>query len=107
MIDQAKAEAALAFLADTDADCASAKSLLEGLTRQERTIKSVAFLDAIGSVAERNARAEVSVAYTEHTKKVEAAVLDYHTLRNRRDTAVMVIEFFRTLESSRRKGNIV
>lgn len=105
-ITQDKAENALGYLTKTDADCAAAKALLEGLTRQEKTIKATAFLDAQGSVAERNARAEVSALYTEHTKKIEAATLDFETLRNRRNTASMVIEMWRSLNANRRHGNV-
>jgi len=107
MIDRERAEKAIEFLTDTDVECAKAKSLLEGYVRQDKTIKSTAFLDAQGTVGERNARAEVSALATEHARKIENATLDYETLRNRRNTAMIVIDFWRSLEASRRKGNIV
>lgn len=106
-ITQQRAEAALSFLADTDESCAAAKALLEGYTLQSKTIRATAFLDAVGTVGERTARAEVSAAWTEHCKKIESAMLDYETLRNRRNTACMVTDFWRSVNANRRHGNIV
>ncbi len=105
-ITQDRAEKAITYLAETDVDCARAKALLEGLTRQEKTVKAVAFLSAEGKVAERTARAESCAEFTGHSRKIEDATLDFETLRNRRNTAAMVIEMWRSLNANQRRGNV-
>lgn len=106
MISDDKLQKALIYLAETDEPCAKARGLLAGLDRQEKTIKSVAFLDAVGKVAEREASAYISQAFCEHITKIENATVDYETMRNKRMTAELIVEVWRSENANRRRGNV-
>lgn len=106
MITVDKLQRAMEYLADTDKPCARARALQDGLNRQEKTIKSVAFLESKGTVAEREALAYTSTAFIDHTIKIENATIDYETIRNRRLTAELIVEVWRSENANRRQGNI-
>lgn len=110
MINEEKLQKALDYLATTDEPCAKARGLLAGLERQEKTVKAIAFLDTAGqklTVAEREAVAYSHSTYREHTQKIADATADFETMRNKRLTAELIVEVWRSINASRRKGNIV
>lgn len=107
MIDQVRAEKALDYLAHSDEMCAKARSYMLGLERQEKTILSIEILKSQGSsVQEREAQARTSENYKDWMVKYEGAVYDFEVLRNRRTTAELLIEFWRSLNANRRGGNV-
>lgn len=107
MIDQQRAEKALDYLAHTDEVCARARSYMLGLEKNEKTVLAVEILNSQGSsVQEREAKARNSEAYREWSKKYEEAVYDFEILRNRRSTAELLIESWRSINANRRAGNI-
>ena len=109
MINEEKLQKALTYLAETDVPCAKARGLLAGFERQEKTIKAIAFLDSTGTkltMAEREAMAYSSPAYREHTQKIADATTDYEIMRNRRLTAELIVEVWRSMNANRRHGNV-
>ena len=106
MISQDRLQKALEYLATTDGPCAQAKALMVGLTEQTKTVKAIAFLEAQGTVAERDARAYASTQYQAHILKLQDATMEFETMRNRRLTAEMTIECWRTLQANQRRGNL-
>ena len=99
-----QAEQALTLLADTDLDVAEAKG---EVMRCETLLKRVnyrLFLSASGSVEARKAEAGSSSETANLEEELVRAIVRYEELRARRDTASNVIEVWRSLESSRRKG---
>ena len=106
MIDDTRLEKAVQYLVDTDAECAKAKALVVGLEEQRKTVKSIEFLKAEGTMAEKEAIAYSSTAYREHIEKLENATAEYETLRNRRLTASLIIEVWRTEAANKRSGNL-
>lgn len=102
---EVRAERAVNYLAETDEPAARAKALYEGLDRQTKTFEGQAFLASTGStVAEREANARVNQTYQAHLKEVANAQIDWEIYRNRRNTAEMLIEYWRSLNANRRQG---
>lgn len=108
MISQDRLQKALTYIAETDEQHAAAKASMKGLEKQEKTIKGQAFLDTAGqgTVAEREAKAYTSESYKQWSISYEDAVCDYEILNNKRNREFMIIEVWRSLNSSRNKGNI-
>jgi len=102
VISADRLQRALTYLAETDEPCARAKGLMEGLKGQEKTILATEFLQTDGTVAEREARARISKAYSEWHEKYEQSVVDYEILRNKRGTESQIIEVWRSLEATKR-----
>lgn len=107
-VTEERMNSALDYLANTDKPCAEAKSLAEGRKEHKKTILAVEFLKATGTGQEKDAKSHSSEAYREWQTQYEAAVLDYETMRNRRTTATLLVEVWRSLNSNRRQagGNL-
>ena len=106
MIDQDKMEAAMTYLAQTDIEFAEAKAAAElGEIRRKRC-RSRILLTTVGTVVERQAQAEV------HQDVIDADmgwIKDYtrcETLKAKRQRAELVVEVWRSLNASMRRGNI-
>ena len=107
MIDQDRRDKALQYLIDTDEKAARARALMLGLEKQEKTVLAVGLLDnPDGTVAEREARARTSQEYMVWREDYENAVADYEIYRNRRHTADLVIECWRSENANRRQGQV-
>lgn len=106
MISESRLQKALTYLAETDEGAASAKASMIGIEHQEKTVLGVRFLDEVGTVAEREAKARTSPEYQEWQESYKSAVYDYEILRNKRVTETLVIEVWRTIQANQRKGNI-
>jgi len=108
IISEDRLQKALTYLAETDESHATFKAHMKGLEKQEKTVKGQAYLDTAGkgTVAEREAIAYTSKEYKEWTGKYEDAVIEYEILNNKRLREQLVIEVWRSLNSSRNKGNI-
>ena len=102
-------EKALEYLSQTDEPCALAKSNMEGIKEQKKTILAIELLKVKeGSVSEKEAKAHSSDDFGVWLDKYEEAVLVYETYRNRRKTAELLIEAWRSINSNRRQagGNV-
>jgi hypothetical protein len=99
-------EGAIHFLAETDVPYAEAKTDVERCEILRKRTRAREFLDATGTVAEREARAEVAATVETADGQYCDAVLEYERLRARRQRAELVVDLYRTLESSRRVGAI-
>ena len=106
MIDYNDAEKALEFLKSCDVEFARRKALYEGLDDQKKTVEALAFMKAEGSAAERSQRAKASDMYQDHIKDLHDARLEFETMRNQRQTAVLQIDMWRSVNSNMKKGNI-
>jgi len=99
-----EAEKAYHYLAKTDEEVAQAKTRVMAAEHAAKTAKAICFLEAKGTVAEREAQSLVAHKYIECLNEFEFATLDYETLKAKRKRAELAIEMFRTLEASRRAG---
>jgi len=108
-INQNRMEKALDYLSATDEPCALARSNMEGLKEQKKTILAIAFLDnKEGTDKTKDSKACSSEKFAEWHTKYEESVFVYETFRNRRKTAELLIEAWRSINSNRRQagGNI-
>lgn len=107
MIDIDRRDKALQYLIDTDEPAAKARAYQLGVEKQEKTILGAEFLNQkTGPVAEKDAIARNSNEYNCWREDFENAVLDHELYRNRRHTAELIIELWRSENANRRQGNI-
>ena len=106
-LTQAKTEEALGFLAKTDAEYGTARGRVKGLEYRLKVQNATAYLaQKDGPVAEKEARSLIDPAYTHMVEEYENSVAQMETLAAQRKRAELTIECWRTVESSRRRGNI-
>jgi len=105
-IPDERLQKALDFLAGTDLKAANAKALVEGLSEQRKTIKSILYINATGDQKKREAEAYSADEYILHVEKYQNAIADFETLKNRRMTASLIVEVWRSCNANRRSGNI-
>jgi hypothetical protein len=92
----ARAEEATHFLTGTDKKMAELKVKLERDKRKAKRIWSALYMRVEGNVEARKAQAEI---HPDHESAIAAemtALLEFEKLRNQRDTAETVIEFWRS-----------
>lgn len=106
IVSDDRCQKALKYLASTDEDAARAKAHLEGLQEQRKTVKAMMFMQAEGAQQTREQQAYNSDEYKQHIEKIENAVLDFETLKQKRLTEALIIEVWRSCNSNRRTGNI-
>lgn len=106
MITEEVAEKCLKFLGDTDEKAARAKALVEGLSEQRKTYKAIAFQKLEGSATEKAVICYKDEEYKAHLEKLETAIYEYETLRNKRITADLTIRMWQSCNANRRTGNV-
>lgn len=110
MISDKQKDDALLYLAATDEECARAKARMKGLEAQEKTVMAMVILEnRIGTtVQEREALAKTDSTYLQWQASYESAVLDYEIINNKRNTAEITIECWRSENANRRQagGNL-
>lgn len=106
MISEDRVEKALTFLRQTDELCAKAKALMKGLDDQKKTVHAIQSLNAEGAQGAKDKVAFASPEYSAHLEKVASSIYDYEELKNRRDTEILVIETWRSMNANQRRGNI-
>lgn len=104
MIDQNRMESAMEFLADTDEPYAQAKTNLLRNEILAKRVRARIFVTADGSVEMRKAHAEGHGEVIGADDALVAATLEFETLRARRQRAEILIDVWRSVESSRRKS---
>lgn len=102
--DEKQVERALKYLEESEEAYARAIARREAADSAAKVAREVAFLEASGTVAERTAMATTSDAYRAAIADCETALVDAELSKAKRQRALLVIEVFRTLEASRRKG---
>lgn len=101
-----KADAAANFLVETDQQIAELKVKVERDKRKAKRAWSAIYLRESGTVDERKSKAEVHADYQSAVAAEMTSLLEYEKLRNRRDTAETVIEFWRSWNKATREGEI-
>lgn len=104
MITDKEVEKAMKYLAETDIDYANAKGRVERYEILRKRQRMKAFIQAEGTVAERNAEAEGVEEVEASDDAYVNAVIEYETYRAKRQRAELVIEVWRTIQSNRRAG---
>ena len=104
MIRYERGEKALFYLAEPDLPAAEAKAKAKALETYGKTAKALGFLDASGTVAEREAQSLVTTEYREYLKIYEKAVMVSESFANKRATEAGIREVWRSLQANRRQG---
>ena len=99
-------EADLDFLAKTDERYAELKAGLEHIKNTTKSVKGAFITESKDSVAKASEAFYASTNYVETQKKTHQINKEFHTLETKRNSAIMRIDVWRTLEATRRKGNI-
>lgn len=106
LISQQRLEKALSLLAETDAEYAQWKGAVLRNEHMAKVAESLAYKSLDGTVEDKKRAVllvpEVAKAHEEAFK----AVVAYEALKARRQREVLIIELWRTMESSRRQGNV-
>ena len=108
MITEERLEKALKFLSETDEESASASATVKYLDRLLKRKKAL-FITSDQNLKSISAKEQGFYASDIYEKAIDeqfAAEVKASTLENKRDKEILVIDLFRTLEASRRKGNI-
>ena len=101
--DDDKAEAAHNSLAESDEEFGRLSAYVKMAPHITKLIKAKAFLDAAGTVAEREAMAYASKDYKEFTDKLSEAMVEYEILDARRESWQGEVDIWRTVSANRRK----
>ena len=107
MISQQRMEKALKYLAETDEEYAYAKTHALKMERKAKSVFRVMFLAESGTVAEREAKADKSNEYQEASEAEFTAKTHLEHIKAKRDTEALVIDVWRSLNASQRRGNVV
>ena len=101
-----RAEKAANFLTETDEKIAALKVKHEKDKRKAKRAWSAIFLRVDGSVEARKAQAETHPDYETAVAAEMTSLLEYEKLRNHRDTAQIVIDFWRSYNKAMRDGEL-
>ena len=102
-ITQERMEMAMTYLAETDKDYALEKAELERSEIGRKRARATVFLTVDGTVAERQAKAEIHETVTQSDDRYIECVKIFETLKARRERAEIVIDVWRSLNAARRK----
>jgi len=101
------AEKALDFLKDSDEQDAKLKARLEYLKEKKKNIIAFAQTESDkGSQAAKEQDAFMSMGYVEWLDEYKSAVYDHLLVNNRRKSASLQIEVWRSINANSRQGNI-
>lgn len=106
LINEARLEKALKYLAETDEPAAGLRADVERAEFKAKATKDAMFTRLSGSVAERQANAGASELYAEAMEVYFTALKASEAIRNKRSTESIVVDTWRSLNSGRNKGNI-
>ena len=96
---------AVLYLADTDSSHAAAKALQTRLHEHRKTVIAMGFEGSSkGAQEARKQDAHNTPELAKHLELMEQADIEFHTLHNRRQTAMAIIELYRTVSANQRKG---
>ena len=105
-LEDERAEKALNFLAQTDADAGRLKGRVESLKRLLKRVEASKAVEYSGTetISKANQMAKASEDYKRVCDELEETETKYFKLMNHRDTAHVVIEAWRTVSASRRRA---
>lgn len=101
-----KMEKALAYLATTDFQSAEFKAEVRRKEYIAKKVRARVFLSSEGNNEERKAQGEVSEEVSKAEEELAQMEAEYEKLKAKRMTAALLIDVWRSLNASRRQGNI-
>ena len=106
MISKDRLEKALTFISETDEKAAELKTDVERAAYKSKKIKATLFVHGEGSVEMRKAGAETAQEAIDADAEYLQAHQDSQALENKRKTEFLIVDVWRSLNASRRQGNI-
>lgn len=108
MITISDMEKALHSIISTDEECAILLTRVKALEKKEKVILSQKFVElkGCGTNQERECLARTTQDYKNWLTEYEATVLDYQIKQLKRDSQILLIDCWRSLNANQRKGNI-
>jgi hypothetical protein len=103
-LNENRVETALKMLSSSDEDHANLSGQVKHLEEAMKQAKAHVFLQAEGTVAERQEKALDSVLYDDAVHEWIQAYKEFKILDNKRQHEIRIIEIFQTLSANRRKG---
>ena len=103
MIDFDRAEKAAEFIRDHAEQYGHLVGHCKGLEHQRKAVKGIAFLDASGTMAEKEATAYASPEFKSICEDIENAWADKTTLEIRLKAAEFTIDLYRSWNASNRR----
>ena len=97
---------AVDYLVATDESAAKAKALVAFLEDKKKTVKATIMADLDGSISSREVVAHASETYKQACEDYRDAVYEFELLKNRRKSAELVVEVWRTESANQRTGNV-
>lgn len=97
-------EGALNYLATTDESYGELVGRCKALEYRLKVAKAQAFLEAVGTMAEKEAVALCSVDYRQMLEKFENDVVDKEIIAAKRKRAELTVDVWRSLNANRRQG---
>ena len=105
-INDEKVNGAVNYLVQTDGEHAAARAEYNALSELRKTVRAFCFEQSEGGVKEREMAAERHSDYIAHIEKIKQAEIEFHTIHNKRQRAILTVDLYRTLAANSRKGNI-
>lgn len=106
LVTEQRVDAALSYLATTDRECAAWKGTVLRTEHMAKVAEALAYKSLEGSVEDRKQGARldenVKKAWDEHFN----AVVQYETVRARREREALIVDLYRTESANRRQGNV-
>ncbi len=100
-----RAEAELEYLLETDRQVAELRVKWERDKRKAKRKWSAIYLRSAGNnIEEKKAQTELHPEYESAVAAEMTSLLEYEAARNKRDTAKLVIEFWRSWQKAVREG---
>ena len=106
MIPDKRVEQALGYLAETDEQYGQLRGHVSALDYQIKIAEAEAYLDAEGTVGEKQAQARTSQVYRDKVNEYKDAKIELETISAIRKRNELIIEVWRTQSASARRGNI-
>ena len=105
VLTESRVTDALTFLSSTDEQLAELKASVARSEYLAKLQESMGYRAATGNVDERWAEAMMLPEARKARDAQFAAVVAYEKLRARREREILIVDLWRTIEASRRKGN--
>ena len=106
MISEDRAEKAVEFIRDHADELGNLIGICKGLEQRRKIVHGHQFLDATGTVAEREANAYASGQFKELTDQIQNAWADKSTLETKLKAAELTIDVWRSQYSKSGKGHV-
>ena len=102
MIDEERVEKALEYLRDSSTEYGKQAGAIKAAEHMIKQHRALAFIDASGTVAEREAKAQSDANVFRYQEELEDAEVAFRTIMARRKAAELLIEVWRTQSASNR-----